>query len=131
MEVKQDSSCSLTNTALVKEIIVFQKESKWWPANSSVLEQQTTLPLFYFINKLMFLLIKKQNQLHISSNNPGIWAVKLFSQTIALWMQRRTLIMVKFKTNIETVQLYAIQVYGKLHTSVRMQTTLHLKPEWI
>jgi hypothetical protein len=28
VEVKQNSSCSLTNTALVKEIIVFQKESK-------------------------------------------------------------------------------------------------------
>jgi hypothetical protein len=27
-KVKQNSSCSLTDTALVKEIIVFQKESK-------------------------------------------------------------------------------------------------------
>jgi len=76
----------------------------------------------------MLLLIKKQDQLHSSGNNLRIWAVKLFGQTTALWMQRRTLIMVKFKTNTETVQLSAIQVYGKLHTSVRMQKTPHLKP---
>lgn len=93
-----------------------------------MLEQQITLPLFY-IKQITVFTYKKQNQLHISGNNPGIWAVILFSQTIALWMQRRTLKIVKFTTNTETVQLYAIQVYGKLHTSVRMQTTFHLKPD--
>jgi len=34
----------------------------------------------------MLSLIKKQNQLHSTGNNLGIWVVILSSQTIALWM---------------------------------------------